>query len=371
MTTAHRLALLVLPFMLGLTACESSTAGPGGDEPLAVRARDTTFALSPAVFDIDATPAGTILVAENATVKEIRETGIVELIEVPTIPGVAVNGIEAIGRGNFFATSAGLDLAEGAGLWRVSPGGARLVADIEAFERNFDPDANVGPGWKDPRCEESDAFSAGPQSNPYHLAVLSGHATLIADAAGNTLLHATTDGRIETVAVFTPPVDESTGEGQVLFELSDGTPCFVQPVPTSVDVGPDGAYYVGELTGYPAVPGTSRVWRIEPGSRGVTCPSDACVHVLSGLTSVIDVEFGPDGFLYVVEMDANGWYQALQGDPPDPAGGTVQRCDVASGDCVTVEEGLDLPGAITFDERGTLWLLQSGILSPTVEAILP
>ena len=45
----------------------------------------------------------------------------------------------------------------------------------------------------------------------------------------------------------------------------------VQPVATSVAIGPDGAYYVGELKGFPAPTGESRVWRIEPGSRNVRC----------------------------------------------------------------------------------------------------
>jgi len=369
MTTARRFAFLALPLLaIALTACESSTTGLDERDLATMAALEGPFELSPAVFDIDATPAGTIVAAENATIKEIRKNGLVELVEVPTIPGVAVNGIEAIGRGNFFATSAGLDQAEGAGLWRVSPGGARQVGDIEAFETEVDPDANVGPGWKDPACEALPGFTAGPQSNPYHLAVLSGSETLIADAAGNTLLHATTDGRIDTVAVFTPPLDEATDDWRVLFELTDGTPCYVQPVPTSVDVGPEGAYYVGELTGAPATPGMSRIWRIESGSRGVTCPSDACTEVASDLTSILDVEFGPDGFLYVVEMDANGWLAATTGDA---IGGTVKRCDVETGVCTTVEDGLELPGAITFDGRGTMWLLESGIVTPTVRAIEP
>ena len=35
---------------------------------------------------------------------------------------------------------------------------------------------------------------------------------------------------------------------------------------TSVTVGPDGYWYVGELRGFPATPGTSQIWRIKPGT---------------------------------------------------------------------------------------------------------
>jgi len=52
------------------------------------------------------------------------------------------------------------------------------------------------------------------------------------------------------------------------------------------------------------------VWRIEDGAQNVTCPSDDCEVAISGLTSVIDVAFGPDGDLYVVEYDENGWFAA-------------------------------------------------------------
>lgn len=327
------------------------------------------------VFDIAAAPGGSILVADAyaGAIHEIRSDGrIGQLASVP-VPNTGpvfpagVNGLAALGRGDFFATTGGGDLAAGAKVWRVSPGGARMIADIEAFENAHDPDAFSGPGWKDQRCEASGGYTAGAQSNPYHLAALNGGEVLIADAAGNTLLSAGTDGRIEAVAVFTPPV---VGGGWLpLFSLPDGTQCYVQPVPTSVAIGPDGAYYVGELTGAtPALsdaPGLSRVWRIDPGARNVACPSAACQVVVSGLTSVIDVEFGPDGALYVVEWDAAGWLAALSGFG---AGGTVKRCDVGTGACNPVAAGLALPGAIAFDGSGVLWLLEN-TFAPTVRTL--
>lgn len=328
------------------------------------------------VFDIAAAPGGSILVADayGGTIHEIRHGDSAPLASVPVpdtgaVFPTGVNGLAAIGRGNFFATTGGGDLAAGAKVWRVAPGGARMVADIEAFESVHDPDAFLGPQWKDQRCEAIGGFSAGAQSNPYHLAAISGAEVLVADAAGNALLSARTDGRVEVVAVFTPPVADPSSGWMPLFQLADGTDCYVQPVPTSVAIGPDGAYYVGELTGVtPALsdaPGLSRVWRIDPGARNVTCPSAACQVVVSGLTSVIDVEFGPDGALYVVEWDAAGWLAALMGGG---AGGSVQRCDVTTGSCSPLESGLALPGAIAFDGEGGLWLLEN-VFDPTLRAL--
>jgi hypothetical protein len=198
------------------------------------------------------------------------------------------------------------------------------------------------------------------------MARLSDRTTLVADGAGNALLAADTDGTVDWVAVFTPPLDEN-GEWR-FFRPAEDAPevdCYVQPVPTSVAVGPDGAYYVGELTGTPAVPGWSRVWRVAPGSRNVVCPSADCRAVVSGLTSVIDVAFGPDDRLYVVEMDRNGWLGAVIGQG---TGGAIKRCDVDAGTCDLVEE-TNLPlTAITFDPFGQLWVAENENLFGTGDA---
>ena len=341
--------------------------------PIAAGAADQ-YAFDPAAFDIAAAPDGSILVTGNDTISAIRNGVIRQVAEVPvpvTDPPSTLNGLAAIGSGNYFATTGGGDLAQGAKLWRVSPGNARMVADIGGFETAHDPDAAGGLQWKDSRCEAVDPFSAGPQSNPYHLTAPSGGEALVADAAGNTLLSVRTNGKVDWVAVFTPPAADASGSTDpadwlVLFTLDDGTDCYVQPVPTSVAVGPDGAYYVGELTGVPAVPGWSRVWRIDPGARNVVCPSAACTVVVDGLTSVIDVDFGPDGQLYVAEYHADGWLAAFG---PDPANGTVKRCDVATGQCTLVAEDLLLPSALTFDKWGALWLLENNIFAPTVRKL--
>ena len=66
-----------------------------------------------------------------------------------------------------------------------------------------------------------------------------------------------------------------------------------EAVPTSVAVGPDGYWYVGELKGFPFTPGTSRVWRIKPGTHNKVCNANAkgntCRVYLDGFTSIIDL----------------------------------------------------------------------------------
>ena len=378
-------------------ATADATVGATQSGPASVTA---VYEFAPPVFDIAAAPNGNILVAETVfpvtptgvgetmtTVKEIRRTGgadgIGEVAQITTLPGSPINGLAATGAQSFFATSGGKDLALGAGVWHVTPGGQRLIGDVEAFAKANSVDALEGPQWKIPACEiNPDAgFSEGPHSNPYHLDRLDGGTALVADAAGNTLLEANMNGRMDWVAVFTPAVADGSSsddpsDWMVLFPLGADANCYVQPVPDAVAVGPDGAYYVGELTGVtPADIGIgggpttelSRVWRIAPGARNVTCPSEDCTQVASGLTSIIDVAFGPDGMLYVVEYDEAGWFTAVTAGPTS---GTINRCDVmGAGGCEVVEDGLTLPSAIAFDKWGDLWLLENNLFAPTVRQV--
>lgn len=366
-------ALATMLFLLASTVTAKPTgAGPPsehGDEPIPIP--------TPApVFDIDAAPDGSLLVAGAAGLWEIRGGEVSSLTEVPRPLGVPMNGVSAIGRGSSFATSGGLDLAVGAGVWHVSRGQAHLIGDVEAFETANDPDAFEGPMWKEQACEFVEGvFSAGPQSNPYHLTSESGGTALVADAAGNTVLAANKSGAVDWVAVLTPPTD-ANDDWLVQYEIP-GLTCYVQPVPTAVAVGAHGDYYVGELTGLDldetftpqGVTGSSRVWRIDAGARNVVCPSAQCEAVLAGLTSVIDVEVGPDGYLYVLEYDRNGWFDATEGNPD---GGQLSKCDIVMGSCDVIygdDEFVLFPGAIAFDNRGTLWILEGNVSGPTVKSI--
>lgn len=336
------------------------------------------------IFDIAATPRGSIVFAEFATLREFdpRKGGIRDILTVPTAEGSAANGIAPIGSRSFWVASAGLDKAVGAGLWRVSNGNARLVGDIEEFENAYDPDANIGTGWKVPACEEDPVggFSAGPQSNPYHLESLGGSTAVVADAAGNSVLRGHAGGGLEVVAVLEPPADQN-GDWHILKTLQDGTECYVQPVPTAVAADTDGTLYVTELTGAPGpsmdgIAGESRVWRIEADATDSSCPSsDACELAGYGFSSLIDADFGPDGRLYVVEYAANGWFAALYVDGGFTLG-SIFACDVAGASaplhrdqCETIADGLVLPGAITFDKEGHLWVVENHLGDPSIHTV--
>jgi hypothetical protein len=144
-----------------------------------------------------------------------------------------------------------------------------------------------------------------------------------------------------------------------------------ESVPTSVAIGPDGAYYVGELKGFPAPLGESKVWRIERGARNVDCAvSPRCKVVVDGLTSVIDLVFGSDGKLYVAQIDDQSFFAlevALMGFPIE-LGGSVQACDVSTGACAPVVTGQPILTSITFRRNGSLWGAVNALL-PTGDVV--
>jgi len=184
-------------------------------------------------------------------------------------------------------------------------GGWRELANIGAYETSANPDGNLF------------------DTNPYGILATSG-GTYVADAGGNSLLHVSWSGRISTVAVF----PNGLAPAPPFLGLPPGAQIPMQAVPTAVAEGPDGALYVSQLTGFPFPVGGSTVWRI-----GGSGPEP----YRTGFTNVVDLAFGPDGSLYVVEIASAGLLAGLDG--------TVIRVS-RSGARSAVAEGLFAPGGI-------------------------
>jgi hypothetical protein len=117
---------------------------------------------------------------------------------------------------------------------------------------------------------------------------------LVADAGGNAVVRASHKGIFSTVAVLPP----GSALAPPFLGLPAGTQVPTDAVPTSVVRGPDGAFYVSQLTGFPFELGDANIWRVVPGR--------APTVYASGLTNLTDLAFGRDGSLYAVEISTLG-----------------------------------------------------------------
>ncbi|MGZ4438115.1 MAG: ScyD/ScyE family protein [Nocardioidaceae bacterium] len=206
------------------------------------------------------------------------------------------------GSGKMFILTAGAasgKLEPGAGVlygWHPGPG-RTWMANIARYQRK-DPDPYNVEGRR-------------TESNPYGVAGLSGGGALVADAAGNDLLRVSPTGKVTTVARILPrTVRVPRGLGKAAPRA--GTWVRSEAVPTSVVVGADGYWYVGELRGFPATPGKSEIWRIKPGTRNAVCRprhprSGPCRRYADGFTSIVDLDANGQGGLYVTELSKQGW----------------------------------------------------------------
>jgi hypothetical protein len=231
---------------------------------------------------------------------------------------------------------------------RLSPRAGRTIADIQAY-RNAHPDTT-----------DLDQPPNPTDSNAYGIAALSGGRTLVTDAAGNELDLIGPGGSIQTVAKF-PNAVVSTSHipPGVLPPFITELPA--EAVPTSVAVGPDGWWYVGELKGFPFTPGASRVWRVSPSARNVVCDPTAtsgpCTVFADGLTSVTGLDFGPDGSLYVVEIVKDGVFNLFTGG--DITGALIKITGGVRTELVAGQ--LHAPGDVAIARNGTIYVTNLSI----------
>ena len=172
--------------------------------------------------------------------------------------------------------------------------------DLLTLELEADPDGNPNE-----------------QSNPTDFAVTEDGTILIANAGCNCLMSWAPMGEVEVVVAWDHETDN--------------------PVPTSVEIGPDGDVYVGFLTGFPFPEGGARIERWSGGE---------LVQTYEGLTAVTGLLVTDDGTIYASEF---GVFD--QGFGP---GRVVMVGD--DGTITPVLEGLTSPYGLAQGPDGTLYV---------------
>lgn len=306
---------------------------------------------------------GTTLVSEaDGTVSKVRERrhGAATVRELTSVPAVSSPAIASGRHGTVYILTGVAGGPEGteeipedvveasSKLYKWRPGWAepRLMADIAAYQAT-DPDPYNLDG------------EPAEESNPYGVAALPHGGVLVADAAGNDLLKVSRHGHISTVAVLKPrTVEAPEGAGPPA-----GTPMPAEAVATAVTVGSDGYFYVGELRGFPATPGTSQIWRVKPGSHHAVCDPEApwrgaCKRYADGLTSIVDLAPGRHGSIYALTLSKMSW-AATVADPPvegSEIGGLFKVSRWGHHVRELAEGRLVLPGGVDTNRRGSAYV---------------
>lgn len=322
------------PVATGLDNPKGLTFGPDGSLYIAEAGHGGTGACvtSAEHQQVCLGATGAVTQVKNGVQRRIV-TGLPSLAGEDGFAATGPHDVSAIGNGTLLvpiglgnapaATAPGGALADsGLGtLIRVNGRSGRwtTVADLAAYEGANDPDGGA------------------LDTNPFGALALPGR-TFVADAGANAVLKVTPWGT-STFAVF---ADELVPAPDFL-GLPPGAQIPMQAVPTAIARGPRGNLYVSRLTGFPFPVGGSQVV--------VFTPTGQQIHTITGFTNVVDLTFGPDGYLYVVEISQSG---LLSGKMD----GAVWKVDPTadSRDEAELIAEVEAPGGAAFGRDGDLYV---------------
>jgi hypothetical protein len=193
----------------------------------------------------------------------------------------------------------------------VAGGPARTLANVGAYERNKNPDKKITYGFlgisktcatKLPKDVGPAQYTGVVDSHPYSTEVV-GDTVYLGDAGGNDILSIAADGTIKTVAVLPGTkvkVTKAVAAGLGLPTCTVGLKYKFEPVPTDVEMGPDGWLYVSSLPGGPedgSLGAQGRVYKVNPKSGKV-------VEVARGFISTVNVAVADNGDVFVSQLFA-------------------------------------------------------------------
>ncbi|WP_343906616.1 ScyD/ScyE family protein [Nocardioides aquiterrae] len=303
---------------------------------------------------------GTVYVTQNfaGLLTEVAPGGDPEVIYADEahreIGGVSVSGDVV----TFTATGGPTDAA----VYTYTPNGdgwdQAEIADTGLYEKTHNPDGTRTYGIRglSKACKRSIpkdnregmvAYGGIKDSHPYATTTV-GDTTYVADAAGNDILAVGPGGEISTLALLPPvkaTVTKKLRKGWGLPKCTQGKTFKGEPVPTDIEVGPDGNLYVTTLGGrlgevapvgsvYQVALATGTVTLMKGGlytPTGIAISPTGTAYIsllfpgvvmqqplggdaspLAEVPYAADVEYGTGG-VYVTSAD-------LEGDPADPHG---------------------------------------------------
>ena len=231
-------------------------------------------------------------------------------------------------------------LVAGGGCSHGNPNSPSGIARVDRRSGNWNLIADVGAFLKTHPTKYQSADDFEPDGSLYSLLAVDGLLYAIEPNHGQ-LLSVTKGGTIRQV------LDFSASQGHI--------------VPTSM-AERQGSFYVGNLNLFPIDPQWARILTVSKDAIDGDVPPGfdtgrngyRVVSSKAGFTTVVAVDFGPDGLLYVLELSAAPGY-------PTPGAGKVVRVK-RSGEIEDVITGLVVPAGMTFGPDGWLYISNFGAI---------
>jgi sugar lactone lactonase YvrE len=277
----------------------------------------------------------TATVGDSARIVKVSADG--TQTDVANLPSI-FTGQEATGGarmalldGTLYATS---------GFWVETSGPSPLPLMSTVVKLENDTITQVADTWAFENSNNPDGFIK--ESHPYGLAAGPDGNLWVADAGANTVYKVNpSSGDITLVATLAGITGPLPNPARGNAQESD-------PVPTGIVVNEDGSAYVSLLPGFPFLPGSAKVVTI--------APDGTVSDYASGLTMVTDLQQGPDGNLYAVQLGV------FTEQGPTPNSGAVVR--IKDGQSEEVLSGLSFPTAIGFNSAGDAYITINGAGAP-------
>jgi hypothetical protein len=185
-------------------------------------------------------------------------------------------------------------------------------ADLQKHEATQNPDGDVGYGFQNlpegctvpdqqgPEGSIPASYTGIVDTHPYASLALD-HAVYVADAGANDILRVDDHGNVTTTAVLPPiavTVTAQAAAGAGFPSCTIGSTYLFEPVPTDVELGPDGWLYVSLLPGGPedaSLGARGAVYKVNP-ANGDTA------KVAGGFVGTTGLAVSETGTVYVAEM---------------------------------------------------------------------
>ena len=292
--------------VIGVGNAGASPYAPPAPAAPVVSAPITEGLAGPLQFEVS--DSGRVLVAQSfsGTVSVVGRDGTVsDLFNDPGVDGVAAGPF-----GSTWYTHTDDGVAE---LRLRFFGQSRTVADLHAYEVSRNPDQGSTYGLQGLSAECAALlppdqgilpYTGGIDSHPYALTPVFG-GVLVADAAANAILFVNYFGKVSTVAVLPAQapvtISAEAAAANELPECTAGASFIAEPVPTDVELGPDGQLYVSTLPGGPEDPSLGArgsVYRVNPWT-------GKSKQIATGFAGATNLAISPKGTIYVSELFAD------------------------------------------------------------------